>query len=103
MTFRQSSGPPVITLSTTSGTNYTLLPNSAGSNRADITVLSQNVMLEANLEGRWELGNVPLETGKLIEIELFTKNSAGLYMFYVTSWDNSEVVAIQIEIAAIGK
>ena len=60
-------------------------------------------MLEANLEGRWKLGNVPLETGKLIEIELFTKNSAGLYMFYVTSWDNSEVVAIQIEIAAIGK
>ena len=103
LTFQQSLGPPVITLSTTPGTNYALQPKSSGSNRADITILSQNVTLEVNLEGRWKLGNVPLETGNLTEIELFTKNSAGLYMFHVTSWDNSEVVAIQIEISAVGK
>ena len=97
-----SIGPPQITLSTTSDT-YTELHNSGNANTADIKVLSKNVMLQVNITGRWELPDGSSNTESVIELELFTKDLAGMYKFYVSSWDGSEVLAIHIEIFAVGK
>ena len=72
-------------------------------NSAGITTLSKNVMLQSNLEGRWELPDGSSVAESRIEFETFTKDLAGLYKFQVTSWDRSEVIAIQIELSAIGK
>ena len=60
-------------------------------------------MLQANLEGRWQLPNSSSIDGKLMEIKLFTKNLAGLYEFYTAGLEDTEVLAIQIEITAIGE
>ena len=91
----------MITLSTTSHTiTYSDLPKDT--NRADITALSQNILIRANLEGRWEIPDGSSINGKLIEIELFTRNLAGLYKFYVAGLETTEILAIQIEITVIG-
>ena len=66
-------------------------------------LLSQNVTMRANLEGRWEIAYGSSLTGKLIEIELFTINLAGLYKFYVAGLEETEILAIQIQITAIGE
>ena len=66
-------------------------------------VLSQNVVLQAILEGRWQLPYGSSIDGRSLEIELFTKNLAGLYEFYTAGLEETEVLAIQIEITAIGK
>ena len=97
-----SIGPPQITLSTTSDT-YTELPNSGNANTAEINVLSKNVMLQVNIRGRWEFPDGSSSIESVIEFELFTKDLAGVYKFYVSSWDESEVLAMQIEINAVGK
>ena len=65
-------------------------------------LLSQNVMIRANLEGRWEIPDGFSLNGKLIEIELFTRNLAGLYKYYVAGLEVTEILAIQIEITVIG-
>ena len=92
----------MITLSTTSHTiTFSDLPTYI--NTADIMILSQNVQLRANLEGRWELPDGSSLAGKLIEIELFTKNLAGLYRYYVAGLEVTEILAIQIEITVIGE
>ena len=97
-----SIGPPQMTLSTTSDT-YTESPNSGNANTADIDILSKNVMLQVNIKGRWELPDGSSNTENVIEFELCTKDIPGVYKFYVSSWDGSEVLAIQIEISAVGK
>ena len=92
---------PVITLATTSHTiSYSDLPTDT--NTADIMILSQKIMIRANLEGRWEMPVGSSITGKLIQIELFTRNLAGLYKYYVTGLEETEILAIQIEITVIG-
>ena len=96
-------GPPVITLTTTSETYYTNLPNSADNNEVSIDIFSQNVVLQINLKGSLELPDGSLVTGNSIHFQLFTKNLAGLYMFYVTSWNGIEVLAIKIQITAVGE
>ena len=80
---------------------YSDLPTD--NNTADIMILSQNVKIRANLSGRWELPDGSSINGNLIEIELFTSNLAGLYKFYVAGLEKTEILAIQIEITAIGE
>ena len=96
-------GPPEITLSTTPDTTYTILPSSTTTNEASVLVLTQNVVLRANLEGKWKLPDESLINDSSIEITLFTKDLAGLYRFYVTSWGGSEELAIQIKLNEIRK
>ena len=60
-------------------------------------------MLQSNLKGRWERPDGSLVAESMIEFELFTKDLAGVYKFHVTSWSRSEVIAIQIELTAVGK
>ena len=93
----------MLNISTTSDTISTHSLTFPDTNRADITVLSQNVKLQANLVGRWELPDGSSVADSKIEFQSFTKDLAGLYKFHVTSWDRSEVIAIQIEISAIGR
>ena len=60
-------------------------------------------MLQINLEGSWELPDGSLVTGDSIHFQLFTKNLTGLYKFYVTSWNGTKVLAIKIQITAVGE
>ena len=82
---------------------FTHLLTIPDTNSADTTVLSNNVVLQSNLKGKWERPNGYSVAESKIEFELFTQDLAGVYMFHVTSWSRSEVIAIQIEISAIGK
>ena len=66
-------------------------------------MLSHNVILNVNLRGRWVLSDSITVAGESMEIQSFTKDLAGVYHFYVTSWSRSEELAIQIELSAIGK
>ena len=66
-------------------------------------MFSNNVVLESNLKGKWEPPNGSSVAESMLGFELFTKDLVGVYKFNVTSWSRSEVIAIQIEIYAIGK
>ena len=77
-------------------------------NTADITVFSQNVMLEVNLVtqnnlGRWVTPHSPEITDSSTTISEFTVNQAGLYQFYVKNFQDTEELAIQIQISVTGK
>ena len=77
-------------------------------NTADITVFSQNVMLEVNLVtqnglGRWVTPLSPEITHSSTTISEFTVNLAGLYQFYVKNFQDTEELAIQIQISVTGK
>ena len=77
-------------------------------NTADITVFSQNIMLQVNLItqnslGRWGTPLSPEITTQSTTIPEFTANLAGLYKFYVMNFLGNEELAVQIEISAIGK
>ena len=78
------------------------MPNSPDTNTADIMVLSQDVTLQANLEGRWQLPDGSSVTGKSLVIEQFMKNLA-VYEFYTAGLKDTEVLAMQIELTAIGE
>ena len=91
---------------TTSSENYTTLPPIT--NTADITVFSQGVMLEVNLVtrnslGRWKTPLSPEITTSSTTIFEFTVNLAGLYQFYVKNFQDTEELAIQIQISVTGK
>ena len=60
-------------------------------------------MLQSNLKGKWERADGSSVYESMIEFELFTKELAGTYKFYVTSWDGRELMLLRIEISAIGK
>ena len=95
-----STGLPTISLSNTTQGSFSARPQ--GSNTANIRVLTDNVILQTELEGRWETpGNVST-TDKSISFPYFTADHAGLYRFYVAGWDSNEVLAIQILISATG-
>ena len=80
---------------------FSILP--PGDNTADIRVLTDNVILRTELTGKWERPNYPSTYDKSIHFPYFTVNYAGQYSFYVTDWNNTEVLAIQIIISATGK
>ena len=76
-------------------------------NTAEITVFTQNVMLEVNLIihnslGRWETPLSPEITDHTTAISIFTANLAGIYNFYTRNFLGDEELAIQIQISAMG-
>ena len=90
----------------TSSRSYTMLPPVI--NIADITVFSQNVKLEVNLVtennyGRWITPHSPEITNFSTTLSEFTANLAGLYQFYVKNSQDTEELAIQIQISVTGK
>ena len=99
-------GPPTLTITGPSSISYTVLPPMI--NTADVTVFSQNVMLEVNLVtqnslGRWVTPLSPEITDSSTKISEFTVNLAGLYQFYVKNFQDTEELAIQIQISVTGK
>ena len=99
-------GPPILTITDTSSISYTMLPPK--NNTVDITVFSQNVMLVVNLVtqnnlGRWLTPHSPEIATSSTTISEFTANLAGLYQFYVKNFQDTEQLAIQIQISVTGK
>ncbi|KAI6660002.1 hypothetical protein LOD99_14343 [Oopsacas minuta] len=90
-------GPPLITLNHGSINSFSLLAPDV--NTADVTVLTQNVVLSSNLFGRWQKPDDTSVTHNSITFLIFYQYDEGLYKFYVTNWDGEETLAIQIYIS----
>ena len=94
------SGPPLITLSQGSMNSFSLLPPQM--NRADVNLLTQDVILSTNLVGRWQKPDDSFVTDGTLTFPIFAEYDEGLYKFYVTNWDGDNTLAIQIYISVIG-
>ena len=90
----------MITLSHRSTNSFSLLPPDM--NRADVEVLTQNVVLSTNLVGRWLTPDNSSVTTDTINFPLFHQTDEGLYKFYITNWDGLQELAIQIYISIMG-
>ena len=71
-------------------------------NRADVEVLTQNVVMSTNLVGRWQLPDDNFVVDNSLTFSIFNQTDEGLYKFYVTNWDGEQTLAIQIIISIIG-
>ena len=94
-------GLPVFTLNNNSFNTFSLLPPDI--NRADIKLLTQDVVLSTNLVGRWQTPDNATETHNSLIFPVFEQSDEGMYRFYVTDWTGEESLAIQIVISIIGK
>ena len=92
---------PVLTVDYECGNTFSLLPPAV--NRADIPILTQNVTLSTNLDGRWQIPDGSYVNSDSITIPTLYVSHAGLYKFYVTNWNGDWILAIQIEISPVGK
>ena len=93
-------GLPVFTLNNNSFNTFSLLPPDI--NRADIKLLTQDVVLSTNLVGRWQKPDDSFVTDDFLTFSIFHQSDEGLYKFYVTDWDGDETLAIQIYLAVNG-
>ena len=64
-------------------------------NRANVKVLTQNVVLSINLAAWWLTADNSYVTTDTINFPLFHQTDEGLYKFYVTNWDGERDLAIQ--------
>ncbi|KAI6658464.1 Lactose-binding lectin l-2-like [Oopsacas minuta] len=92
-------GSPLIQLGNEIINSFSLLPPNI--NRADVTVLSEVVVLTTNLVGRWQRPNGTYGTQSSLIFDIFQQSDEGLYKLYVTNWGGSETLAIQIYITAV--
>ena len=95
-----STGPPLITLSHGSINSFSLLPPQI--NRADVNLLTQDVILSTNLVGRWQKPDDTFVTDDSLTFSIFHQSDEGLYKFYVTNWDGEEILVIQIHLTING-
>ena len=72
-------------------------------NRAEVTLLTQNVTLSTDLVGRWQKPDHSFVTDNYLTFSIFHQFNEGLYKFYVTDFDEQEVLTIQIHISIRGK
>ena len=70
-------------------------------NTADVTILTQNVILQANIEGKWKKSGESISATNTVTFELITLNIAGIYEFY-TMESGVSTLAIQIQISVTG-
>ena len=70
-------------------------------NRANITILTQNVILQANIEGKWQKSGKLIDSNNTVTFDLITLNLAGLYKFYTVK-NKTSTLAIQIQISVTG-
>ena len=71
-------------------------------NRADVEVLTQNVIVSTNLVGRWQIPDDSFVVDNSLTFSIFNQADEGLYKFYVTNWNGEQTLAIQITISVIG-
>ena len=93
-------GTPVFTLNNNSLNTFSLLPPVI--NRADVKLLTRDVVLSTNLVGRWQTPDNATETQNSLIFPIFAQSDEGMYRFYVTDWTGEETLAIQIIISIIG-
>ena len=93
-------GLPVFMLNNNFFNTFSLLPPDI--NRADIKLLTQDVVLSTNLVGRWQKPDDSFVTDDFLTFSIFHQSDEGLYKFYVTDWDGDETLAIQIYLAVNG-
>ena len=94
------TGPPEIRLNDDTINTFSSLP--PGINRAEVAVLTQNVVLSTNLVGRWKRPDDSTVLQNSITFRIFHQSDEGLYKFYVNSWNGSQALAIQMNISIIG-
>ena len=99
--FPSLTGPPVITYNNGSIHTFHLLPSDT--NRAEIEVLTLNVILSVNLVGRWQTPDGSFVIQNSLSLPIFYLSDEGLYKFYVTDWNGEQELAIQIDISVIGE
>ena len=90
---------PSITLSNNPNIIHSTLPPDI--NTAEVTILTQNVILQANIEGKWEKSGELISATNTVTFELITLNIAGLYEFY-TSESGVSTLTIRIQISVTG-
>ena len=95
------TGPPVITYNNGSIHTFSLL--TSDTNRAEIEVLTLNVILSVNLVGRWQTPDGSFVIQNSLTLPIFYLSDEGLYKFYVTDWDEEQLLAIEIDISVKGK
>ena len=71
-------------------------------NRAEVEVLTHNVVLSTKLSGRWQKPDNSILLQNFITFPIFHQSDEGLYTFYVNTWNGNQVLAIQINISIIG-
>ena len=71
-------------------------------NRADVEVLTENVIVSTNLVGRWQIPDDSFVSDNSLTFSIFNQTDEGLYKFYVTNWNGEQTLAIQIIISVIG-
>ena len=81
--------------------SFSLLPPQM--NRADVNLLTQDVILSTNLVGRWQKPDDSFVTDDTLTFSIFHQSDEGLYKFYVTNWDGDDTLAIQINISVVGQ
>ena len=79
---------------------FSLLPPDI--NRADVEVLTHNVVLSTNLVGRWLTPSNSSVVTNTLNFPLFHQTDEGLYEFYVINWDGLQELAIRIYISIMG-
>ena len=92
------TGPPTLEL-TYQGENMLYTQSNE---RVDIEILTTNISLLSNLQGKWQKDESVLNSNNPFQIAIFTKNKAGLYKFLVNDWQGNDVTAIMLEMSAIG-
>ena len=80
--------------------SFSLLPPEM--NRADVNLLTQDVILSTNLVGRWQKPDDSFVTDDILSFQTLAESDEGLYKFYVTNWDGDETLTIQIYLTVIG-
>ena len=91
---------PSITLSNNPSIIHSTLPPDI--NTADVTILTQNVIVQANIEGKWEKSGELMSTTNTVTFDLITNNIAGLYEFFtVEGGDSTLQIRIQISVTGI--
>ena len=89
-----------MTLNNGSMNSFSLLPPEV--NRADVGVLTQDVVVSTNLVGKWQIPDDNFVTENSLTFSIFHQADEGLYKFYVTNWNGEQTLAIQIVISVIG-
>ncbi|KAI6657364.1 Secretory phospholipase A2 receptor [Oopsacas minuta] len=90
-------GPPVISVDT--GTVRSFESLTSGGNTAYIIEETRNVVMTANLVGKWQRPDDTHVSDNSITFLSFDESDVGVYKFYVTDWYNEQKLAIQIQLS----
>ena len=94
---------PTVTVSYASSSQQTTTVFTATTEIISIPVGVKDFVLSTNLEGRWKLPNNVYIYSQTIAYTMLSYEYFGLYEFYVSNWDENEVIGIKINVVPGGK